>query len=259
MDQFAFKHSMGITLPHLSPSTINSFITSRFQFYQSKVKGKPFSGNAFTARGTAVEHGINTWIEKGVANIKDVLDKFDEEIEKSVFNQDHDKVMEVRSGLKGLFDCALEFYMEEFQIDKAKTQQKVSIRIEGVQREVLGYMDYLQKARVRDCKVVSKTPSSLSQSYILQGSFYRKATGLPVVFDFFVDNKKPVHKSILLTDDEYIFGLSYLTKAAQVLEELEECDNPCRIMELMSFPNLDDMYNREDKIEAATIWGITLK
>ena len=253
---FDLKHTNGIFIPHLSASTINSFIGSRYGFYQSKVKGAPFSGNQYTARGTAVEHAVNEWLEKGTGDfIAAALTKFDEEVARAGLSRM--AVEDERDTIPGLVELALDFYGREFATHKAITQHKIDVQLDGINRKVVGYLDFYQfEVAVRDSKVVSKTPSKLSQAYVLQGALYRKATGLPVTFDFFIPNKKPVQKSITLSDDEYVFGLSYLTRAAQVIEEIEGCDNPQRIFELMSFPNLDSMYNENEKNVAARIWNI---
>ena len=253
---FDFVHSNEIHIPHLSASTINSFITDRFGFYQSKVKKKPFAGNEFTARGTAVEHAVNEWLENGHTNVEEVaLARFDEEMRKNGLSKFDGE--EVRDTIPGLARLAFNTYLPIFGEHKAKTQHKISTNLDGVSREIVGYLDFYQEGvRVRDSKVVSRTPSSMSQNYVLQGALYRHAMQVPVTFDYFVANKTPVHKPITLSDDDFIFGLSYLTKAAQVIEEIEVCDNPQRLLELMSFPNLDALYNRKDKKAAAEIWGI---
>jgi hypothetical protein len=259
MDPFDFTHSNAINLPHLSASTINSFIENRFSFYQSKVLGKPFQGNEYTARGTAVEHGVNVWLEKPEETdfLKHTLAKFDEEIQRAGISKI--AAEEVRDSLDGLLSVALKFYKNEFSERKARTQHKIECQLPGVGRNIIGYLDFFQQGHaVRDSKVVSKTPSKLKQSYVLQGSLYRAAMKVPVYFDFFVANKTPVHKPMILTDNEYAFGLSYLTVAAKVVEELEECSDPKRVMELMSFPNLDSFYSEKDKKEAAKAWGIDL-
>lgn len=255
--EFDLTHTNNIHLPHLSPSTVNSFIGSRFGFYQSKVKGAPFAGNQYTARGTAVEHAVNTWIEtpNHLSFVNAALEKFDEEIKKAGLSRM--AVEDERDTIPGLVDLALGFYKREFATHKAITQRKVECQLDGLERIMVGYLDYFQMGiAVRDSKVVSKTPSKLSQAYVLQGAFYRKATGLNVTFDFFIPNKTPVQKSITLSDDEYVFGLSYLTAASKVIEEIERCDSPARMMELMSFPNLDSMYSVPEKKEAARLWGI---
>ncbi len=257
MKEFELTHTNGIHIPHLSASTINSFINSRFGFYQAKVLGTPFQGNEYTSRGTAVEHAVNTWIENpGHGDfIGAALTKFDEEIKKAGLSKI--AAEDVRETIPGLVELALNVYMVEFSEHKAVTQRKIETELDGVTRKILGYLDFFQMGvAVRDSKVVSRTPSKLSQAYVIQGSLYKKATGLPVVFDFFVPNKKPVHKPIALSDDEAIFGLSYLTAAAKVIEEIEVCESPKRMMELMSFPNLDDFYNDKEKRQAARIWGI---
>jgi len=256
---FDLTHTNGIKLPHLSASTISSFIGSRFGFYQSKVMNKPFEGNQFTSRGKAVEGAINHWIETGDDDdlIKVSLDMYDEELSKSGISAIAGQ--EVRDTIPGLVNLAHKVYAEEFSKNKAVTQHKITGRLEGVKRDIIGYLDFFQPAiAVRDSKVVSKTPSKLSQAYVIQGAFYRNATGLPVVFDFFIPNKTPVHKAIMLSDDEYLFGISYMTAAAKVIEEIEECSDASRMMELMSFPDLDSMYSAKDKEVAAKAWGIKL-
>lgn len=260
MSEFALNYSNGIHIPHLSASTINKFINDRFGFWQSKVMKAPFKGSLHTARGKAVEHGVNTWIENPSHPdlLAESLRVFDEEIQAAGISKF--TAEDMRETVKGLLEEALKFYKVEFTACPAVTQRKISVRLEGVKRDVIGYLDYFQPGvRVRDSKVVGRTPSSLSQDYILQGSLYRYAEKLPVVFDFFVDNKKPVHKPITLSDDEYVFGLSYLTRAAQVIEELEECDNPKRVMELMSFPNLANLWTAEDRKIACEVWNIKQK
>lgn len=251
-----FEQDNELFLPHFSPSTVNSFITSRYSFYKSKVERTPFTGNQYTARGTAVEHGVNVWIENPALDpLIAAMGKFDEELQKSSVSRATAK--EVQDSIPGLLDLALGFYKKEFSHHQAVTQTKVEVKLDGVSRTMLGYLDFIQNGfAVRDCKVTSKTPSYLSQSYILQGAMYQLATGLPVFFDFFVPNKKPSHKAIMLTEQQFKFGISYLTRACQVLEELNKCSNPKRIIYLMSFPDLSSLYSLEDKKAAAKAWGI---
>lgn len=259
MSEFELTHTNGIFIPHLSASTVNSFIESRHNFYQSKVKSKPFSGSEHTARGTAVEHGVNVWLENPDEKdiLKHALDKYDDEIKRAGMSVIAGA--DFRETIKGLLDVALKFYQSEFGERKAITQHKFEYQLDGVNRKIVGYLDFLQfDHAVRDSKVSGKSPSKLKQAYVLQGALYRKALNLPVYFDFFVANKTPVHKAFVLTDDEYAFGISYLTAAAKCIEEIEECTCPTRMMELMSFPNLEAMWTTKDKKEAAEIWGITL-
>jgi hypothetical protein len=258
-----FEYSNNIHLPHLSPSTINSFITNRYGFYRSKVIRAAFKGSPPMCRGSAVESCVNYAIEKeGNVTTEEIQELaitfFKSEMENS--NLSWVKYIDVMNTVPGLACLAVNTYMEICNGMWPISQQKVSARIDGIERDIMGYTDYTFIDRcVRDCKVVSQTPSKLSQSYIIAGSFYKLCTGLPVVFDFFVNNKKPAYKSICLTDDDYVFGLKYMTLAAKRIEEIERCDNPNKMMHLiMSFPDLSSFYSPEERVEAAASIGIVL-
>lgn len=257
MNELEFEHSNNINLPHLSASTVNKFIEDRFGFYQAKVLRAPFKGNEFTARGKAVEHGVNVWLENPDLGdyLTPALELFDKDIEESGLSKF--SVGETRDKIPGLLECALRYYQELFSDQKATTQHSMRHRFDDIELEFLIYLDFFRIGKdVNDCKVVSRTPPKLSQAYVLQGSLYRAATGLPVGFNFIVDNKTPVAKTMILTDDEYVFGISYLKAAAKAIIELNQCSNPKRVMELMSFPNLDALWSHQDKVVAAKAWGI---
>jgi hypothetical protein len=250
-------HSNKINIPHLSPSTVNSWIENKYGFYNSKVLKKPFIGSAAMSRGKAIEFAINEWL-KGVvqpAQLQRVAESnFIEECKES--NVDINEVLAMKPSIAGLIEVAYKVYSEILPTGYL-SQIKININLPGVQRSIIGYMDYHKPSVLtRDCKVVNRTPPKLSQGYVLQGSVYRYATTVNTVFDFFVDNKKPIHKCIELSDEEYAHGISYLTKACIALEELEECTDPERVMHLMSFPNLDAMWNEADVKEACDAWEI---
>lgn len=263
--EFTLEHSNDIHIPHLSASTINAFITSRYDFYERKVRKVPFVINPFMARGKAVEHAVNELLEGKIEPedmVESAMSCYEEEMKPwhdlPDSKKDIEKESAIRAAIPGLVECAFQHF-EPILFDpfnKAVTQKKIEIRLNGVERPVIGYLDYyINGMSVRDCKVASRTPSALSQGYVIQGALYQKATGLPVFFDFIVDNKKPVSKSIMLTEEEYSFGISYATRAAQLIEELETCDDPRRVMEIMSFPDLSSMWSEEDRREAKTRWG----
>lgn len=259
-----FTHSNGINMKHLSASTINSFIERRPSWYDTKVAGKPFEPNPAMARGTAVEHAINEWLVINESSrLADIaIDKYEKELATYLPNassKGREDYQKFRDSIPALVECAYEHFSTEFTMNRPIAQAPIEVELDGVKRKVKGYLDYLTSRMVIDCKVSSKTPSSLSQGYIIQGALYYKATGLPVQFHFIIDNKTPKSHVIQLTDDDIVFGLSYATRAAEVLEELEECDQPKRIMELMAFPNLAALWNIEEKIEAAKRYGIKLR
>ncbi len=257
-DEFELTQDNGIYMPHLSASTVNKFIEDRYGFYQSKVIGERFKPNVKMARGTAVEHGVNLFVTgTNTMLVEMAIGKFDEEV--NGIECDPQELKEVRDSIPGLLNLAIDHYREAFAFSNPEIQSKISAKLPGVSRELTGYLDYLvPKKVVRDCKVVGVTPSKLKQGYIIQGSLYKFSTGLDVVFDFFVANKKPVVKSIKLTDNDYAFGLSYLIEACKVIEEIQVCESAQRMMQLMSFPNLEAMWTLSDKKEAANKYNIKL-
>jgi hypothetical protein len=248
-------HSNGINIPHLSPSTINSFITNRFQFFNSKVLGEPFKGNEYTARGTAIEAAANTLITKD-GDPYEVCDSvFKTELAKA--NIALIAVEEVYDSLKGLVDVAINHFSGVFGTQDVKSQTFIEGRLDGVSRKIIGYLDFDMPNLIIDCKCVSKTPSKLSQSYAIQGAIYRKITGKPVEFHFVIPNKKPVVKHIALSDDEYIFHINYAIEAAKRIEAIEACDDPKQMMHLiMSFPDLSSMWNDNEREAAKQMLGI---
>lgn len=264
LSDFDLMHSNGINMSYLSPSTINSFIERRGTWYRQKVEGMKFQPNPNMARGTAVEHAINSWLATGeFKNLAEVaINKFDLELVdwiKTASNSGKEKYNELRTSIPGLVEVAFKHFEKEFDIRKPISQHKITCKLPGVNREVIGYLDYYRPGfLVNDCKVSAKTPSGLNQGYIIQGALYKEATGCDIVFDFIIPNKTPVVKSIKMTDDEYIFGLSYAIEAAKVLEELENCSDPKRVMKLMAFPNLSSFFTYEEKKEAASEYGIKL-
>jgi hypothetical protein len=248
-------HSNGIHLPHLSPSTINSFITDRFGFYKSKVLGAPFKGNGYTARGTAVEAGVNTLITGEGDPLEVCNNTFKEELSKAGVSML--EVEYIYDSLPGLIDVAVDHFSAVFKNNDAKSQTFIEARLEGVERKVIGYLDFDMVNLIVDCKVTSKSPSKLSQNYAIQGSVYRKATGKQVEFHFVVPNKKPVIKTIRLSDDEYSFYIAYATLAAQRIEAIERCECPKTMMNLiLSFPDLSAMWNDKDRNEAKKFLGL---
>jgi len=258
LDEFSLTHSNGIYMPHLSPSTVSNFIENKWGWWNSKVLKTPFKGNHHTSLGQAVEHGVNVWLENPGKQMDYLLhanEKYDEQIKDT--GTPRDKVMEYRNMIPGMLELALRHYKRTFAETGALTQQKIETGLDGVNRTMLGYLDFLQDGKaVRDSKVVGRSPSKLKQAYVLQGAVYRRATDLPVFFDFFITNKTPTHKEIELSDEEFEFGISYITRGSQVLEELEECENPKRVMELMTFPNLESFYSGGEALAAAKAWGI---
>jgi hypothetical protein len=270
MSEFDLQHSNGIKLNHLSPSTITSFISYRHSWYASKVARKPFQPSRNMARGTSVEHAINEWLEDKI-NPEDIvhtaLNKYDDEISDWITTTKQKYVLaddEVRATIPGLANVAHAHYSSVYNdFRKPVLQHNIELYLPGVTRKLVGKLDYYypKDKEIRDCKVVASTPpkGNLAQNYKIQGSIYRKACDdADVIFDFMINNKTPKQMSIKLTDEDYIFGLSYATVAAKLIEELEICEDPKRVMQIMTFPDLSSMYDIGEMRESAKEWGIFL-
>lgn len=259
-------HHMGIKMNYHSPSTANSFIERRPSWYASKVLGAPFSANPAMARGTAVEHAINEWLRLGedsIPNLTEIaLSKYDQELVKFLAvagTKGKEDYEGLRASIPKLVEVAFRHFSMKFTFDKPISQGSVDLKIPGLRLKTVGYMDYFQTGKlVTDCKITSKTPSSINQGYKIQGAVYNAFTGAPVEFDFVIGLKEPKVVSLRMTDEECAFGMSYYKRTCEVLEELQECSDPKRVMELMCWPNLDAFWNYEEKREAARQHGIAL-
>jgi len=246
-------------LNNLSASTINSFITDRMGFFNSKVLKNPFKPVLGMIRGTALEHGLNAYIEsQGTISVDDAIDagmeKLEAELKANNFS-DTDKAEEFRECLPGGIRCAVEHFGKYSEIPR--TQEKIEFNLKGVELPIVGYLDYTFSNVVRDLKGYAKSPYGLPQGYQIQGSLYRKATGKKVEFVFVVFNKTPKIEVIPLSDAEYVVGLKYATLAAQQIEKLMGEEDPYEVLKLaMEFPNLDSIWDKEQKAEVMRQWRI---
>lgn len=241
---------MKLELNHFSGSTINSFIERRPSFYKSKILKKGIIVNPNMARGSAVEGYVNAYFRGEQISPIEIYDHELEDYPKD------ERYKRIRDSVAPLAELALHHYKNEF-LNPPTMQMKIETRLDGVDRPVIGYLDYLEYGRqVRDCKVVERNSSKLPQSYVVTGSLYKKAMNCDVYYDLFVNNKKPVHTELKLSDEEYEFGISYATAAAKAIEELMECQDTDRFFELMCFPDLSTYYDEVERKEMADMWGI---
>jgi len=245
---------------HLSVSTVNSFISYKSNFIENKMKGQPFRPSANMARGTAVEHGLNTYI-KGAGIETAVLEaqtNFKNSLVKDKFNQQ--KADDLYPSIEGCVLEACRHYKSFLKNGAPQMQERFEVQLDGIKRPIVGYLDYLFDECIRDLKCVSKTPSyGLSQGYKIQGAVYKKVYGVDVYFDHIVANKEPKAVPVKLTDQDYSFGLNYFVKAAQALERmLDACENgdPYTVLEQFAFPDLSQVWDADEKEAIAKQYGL---
>lgn len=256
MDEFYSFDKM----KHLSVSTVNSFISYKSNFIESKLKGKPFRPSANMARGTAVEAGLNAYmngagIETAVLQAHTV---YKNELEQNKF--DKEKADTLYSTIEGCVLAACSHY-KPIIAEKGRPlmQEKFEVKISGIKRPIVGYLDYKFADQIDDLKCVSKSPYGLSQGYKIQGSVYRHVYDNDVFFNHVVATKDPKVVPIKLTDNDYTFGLNYFIKAAIALEEMiDACEakDPFLVLEKFAFPDLSQVWDEEEKKEIAKQYGI---
>lgn len=236
-------------LNHLSPSTINSFLQNKLKFATKITSKVEFIPNPKMQLGKAVEEGINQSL------LGMPLEACYEAARQEYLKE---FPLETAPGpIEQLVSLAAGHYLNYHSFDPWESQSKITVSIEGIKLPIIGFTDYKNRSQWRDTKVSGKTPSKLSQNYLLQGTVYRLATGLPGGFDFFVYLKSGVkHTYLPLTDEDYAFGLSYLKATCQAIEKLMEETDPLEIIKLMAFPDLESIWDEGERKEVMNLYGI---
>lgn len=257
---------MSVHLPelkHHSASTINSFLTNRAQWYRNKIIGDKFQGSEHTARGTAVEAGINHWLsgdtDATVESVKHAISIWDKEIGYFDPKLDPDKELEFKQTLAPLVNAGIksvkERYSEKYNRELVQ-QYKIAVDVPGCQFPALGYLDWIiPDTLVIDNKVTGKTPSKLSQNYIVQGAVYVKATKLPVEFHFEVALKTPKCVVIRITEEEVEYGWKLFCRACRAIEAIFAAPLDGELMENLFLANPDSFYNQKDINKALEDFG----
>ena len=198
-----------LQLDHLSASNINKFITNRAAWYASYFLKMPFKGSVNTVRGQAVETGITNWMLNG--SITDAIQAGIKKWEEGIIGIEDN--LEFKQSIGPLIKVAIEGTdkhpgYKELIIQYGKPniaedrQEKIELKLDGCDIPIIGYLDYPFKKKIYDNKTTGKTPSKLTQDYIIQGSLYKLATGLPVAFFFEVANKNPTNIIIELSQED---------------------------------------------------------
>ena len=249
---------------HLSYSTITSFISNRFDWFQRKIIGKPFEGNIHTERGNAVEHGLDLLIDgKSLSDAKDAAVAKYEAACKGMPGYEVAMLQSIRDVMDKL--------SEEFPYqDVAEKQKKVIIDI-GLDLPILGYLDYLMNARlnnqIRDLKSTGKKPSKLSQSYRIQGGLYQFWGGnCEMLYCFGIHTKTANYVEIPLELADGQKMLEYAKIAGQAIIAIYRRmnkpitlwteDDKIQLFKMLLFPDLDAAWNPKDYGRAANWIGL---
>lgn len=245
------------TLKRHSASAINSFLGYRSAWYLNKICGIRVPVGGAAHRGTAIEAGINHYIENDDISIEDCIKHALEVFEKESLGCTPDFDMRqsvgpcVIAGIKSFEDRG-------YLLDPPTLQAEINTMLPGCNVNLYGKLDYLFNDRVVDNKVVSKTPKSLKQDYVVQGAIYRFATKLPVYFHFIVPQKTGIKiVEIKLTDEEYKKGLELASLAAQsietIFENLPSMDG--ELLKALFFSSPEKLWSYDEKVVHSDFFG----
>lgn len=241
-------------IKHHSPSAVASFLENRAQWFRSKICGDPFTGSQHTARGTAVEAGINFWLdgntEATTEAVRHAIETWDKEV--IPFKDDPEfqaKELEFKQSIAPLVNCGIESVNDKYvsKLGEPKQQYTVAGDIPGCRCPVKGYIDWIFPGKlVVDNKVTGKSPSGLKQAYIIQGAVYHIATGLPVEFHFEVANKTPKVVTFKITDEQIKYGWMLFCRAAKAIENIFDTPLDGAFMRDIFLPNPEAFFSDKD-------------
>lgn len=251
---------MDFTKPeHLSYSTITSFISNRFDWFQRKILGKPFQGNIHTERGNALEHGLDLVIDgKSLSDAKDAACEKYELACKGMEGWEPS----VLTSLCDVLDKVVTSFPYQ---DVEEKQKKVYIDI-GLSLPILGFLDYRMNAKfdreIRDLKSTGRKPSSLSQSYKIQGGLYQLwGENCRMIYCYGVHTKTAQYvelplellegqrmvKYAKIAGERIVHIYDLMTKPLYMFSESDRKE----LFQALMFPDLDAMWNKSDYKRAA--------
>lgn len=244
---------------HHSASSLTSFLEYRATWFLKKYRDmEAFTGSPDTARGHAVEAGVQYYM---LSKEEDEEVKTQESIKAA-----HECFVAKTIGMTidpefraSINPCVLKAIkvFDSYPGPLISTQEKIELRMNGLELPIIGYLDFHFPSTIVDCKVTSKTPSQLKQSYIMQGSIYRAAKNKPVVFEFTIPLKSEVKSHDLeLTDEEFDKGLKLVFATAKSVEKILSSEIDGRLMEALFMPNPTSIWNKAELANVMKAFGL---
>lgn len=253
-----------------SASQINSFNGYRTDWAMERIFGiSSYEDNVDTARGKAVEEGLNHYIRgvqlhvddegnpTGNKNINECCAYAVNVFKDLVKNINSDKKLEYTQSITPCVNASCLYFSEKYPIRELGMQNSFEIEMPGCEYPLVGYLDYKDSNNkiIIDKKVKAKTPSELPQGYIVQGALYRYATGVKhIEFNFSIPLKTQPEKIVplKLTDAQYEWGLKLAFSTAKAIEKVHEAAQGMDLQTLKSFfmPNPESFYDAEKREKA---------
>lgn len=252
-----------------SASQINSFLDYKPEWAMERLFGvKKYEESVDTARGKAVEEGLNHYIrgvqnlvdEKGNPtgnkNITECCGYAVEQFREMVKDVKSDKKLEYTQTITPCVEGSCLYFSEHYPIRNLGMQDSFEIEMEGCKYPLVGYLDYKCRDNkiIIDKKVKAKTPTNntIPQGYVVQGALYRYATGIKhIEFNFSIPLKTQPNKvlAIKLSDAEYEWGLNLARKAMKAIELTHEAAQGMDMDTLKAFfmPSPDSFWDADKR------------
>lgn len=241
-------------IPHLSPSTCNTFIGSPATFVMEKVLKMRGKVGCAAFRGSATEAGIAHGLTTGASD-DECVKVANEEFDKlSALSQDPAKAKEqaavgemVRVGLAELRPYGA----------PTSTQGKIEYRFEGILVPFIGFYDFEWQNHkiIVDLKTTHAVPSKIKTNHARQVSLYVAARGkdLDPRLAYVSTKKSAVYR--LEDVDHHVAILGKIGLAIQKF--LSMTDDPLELASMV-VPDVDSFYFNDPFTRQAAfeIWGV---
>lgn len=246
---------------HLSPSSINQFISSPCHWLM-KVAGHKTQTNPAMWRGTAVDEGVchtifdDTSLEDKQSTSRMIaLQAFEREQKFSSF-QDEDKATKEYDSLIDYVNVAVLCYNNVGKKPEA-VQKKVELQFEELPIPIIGYIDVSYDDHIRDIKTVGRAVNVVPSNISRQLSVYAHAEKKPAFADFVnvTKTKGSYVDTHEITDVEKHIGV--VKKVAYAMMNMLSYSNDIRTVASLLYPDFEHwMWSDHDKEFATKLWNI---
>lgn len=245
----------------LSPSTVNSFIAYRHQWYAQKVLGRGFTSTHYFERGKAVEEGVRMVLEgSSLDEAVTAANAMLKEGMKDLPEEDRNECMEYVLMMRKYIEVGSNQLKKYGKLNDRNHPNwtKRGVRVEFkhpiVPVPFYGFLDFLFDDVCADLKVKKKKPSTLDASYIQQGLIYQWATKVPVVFENIVHTSKgtdvyPLWLNKVPSLDWHEKNLVAAANSLLAVYDAVYSGDIDKLLHAMSYPNLSGVWNKNEKVE----------
>lgn len=234
---------------HLSASQVNSWVSDPAG-YLAALAGMKSQWGPAAWRGTASEHGMWKAITKHTTGITEALHKFDEEVLDNSPIYAPSTVEKQRSDVPLYVEHGANFYRTLGELEYYQT--KVVVEFEELEIPFVGYVDFIFKDSIRDCKTAARKPSQMTESARRQLAIYALAYPDHEVWVDYVTPREVV--SYKHTDIKK-YQNQVLQIALGLRKFLAISDDPKELCS-MFYPDTDDWrWNADMVAQANKIWS----